>query len=99
MKNTILKKEDVNLIIVDWLSGAKSIYNQAAGNTEIVGVKLAKLLEFLVTNREAHPESFHLIGFSLGAHVAGHCGKAMRESGFSIGSITGKSVDSIFRTL
>ena len=68
---------DYNVISVDWrrLANTAPFYNVAAANTKPVGYITADLISYIVNYfEEAHIESFHPVGFSLGAHVAGHAG-------------------------
>jgi len=90
MKDTLLKREDFNIIIVDWSNGAKSSYEQAVGNTRMVGAQLAELIRFLVNNTNSSTDSFHILGFDLGSHTAGHAGTRLGKSGTALGRITGK---------
>ncbi|XP_048729945.2 pancreatic triacylglycerol lipase-like [Ostrea edulis] len=83
MKDSILQKEDINVVIVDWGIGAKSInYMIPASNTRTVGTYLGRLVSILVPDLSM----VHIIGHSLGAHVAGFAGawtegKIMRITG------------------
>ena len=87
----LLKKEKMNVIVVDWGLGASvlNLYDAAAGNTRLVGVQVADLIDVL--NRKFHValKEFHIIGHSLGAHVAGFAGKRLVNDGKVIGRITG----------
>ena len=68
---------DYNVISVDWrrLANTAPFYNVAAANTKPVGYITADLISYIVNYfEEADIESFHPVGFSLGAHVAGHAG-------------------------
>ena len=90
MRDKLLKRGDFNIIIVDWSNGAKSPFEQAAGNTRLVGAQIAELIGFLVNNTNSTAESFYLVGSDLGAHVAGFAGKNivnLKETG--LGRITG----------
>ena len=76
------------MITVNWGAGAGFPYTQAAANTRVVGAELARLVSLLGgEQRGVSARKFHLIGHSLGAHVAGYAGSALRES---LGRITGE---------
>lgn len=47
-------------------------YLQAARNTELVGMCTAQLIDELVKKHNWQLPSFHIIGFSLGAHASGY---------------------------
>lgn len=77
----LLDHEDVNVIVVDWEKGASlPNYVQAAGNTRLVGHKIACLIKAINAKYGLTGNSYHLIGFSLGAHVAGFAGMEIRNS-------------------
>lgn len=77
----LLDYEDVNVIVVDWEKGAVlPNYVQAAGNTRLVGHKIANLIKSINLKFGLTGNSYHLIGFSLGAHVAGFAGMEIRNS-------------------
>lgn len=77
----LLDYEDVNVIVVDWEKGAMlPNYVQAAGNTRSVGHKIACLIKSINAKYGLTGNSYHLIGFSLGAHVAGFAGMEIRNS-------------------
>ncbi|GAB1302571.1 Pancreatic lipase-related protein 2 [Apodemus speciosus] len=78
--------EKVNCICVDWMGGSRTEYTQAAYNTRVVGAEIAFLVQVLSTEFEYSPENVHLIGHSLGSHVAGEAGR--RLEGY-LGRITG----------
>ncbi|KAL4237011.1 hypothetical protein ACF0H5_005395 [Mactra antiquata] len=87
MKDALLQVEDVNVIIVDWRRGAdKKDYNQAASNTRVVGALIANLITSLKVSASALYRDMHIIGHSLGAHIAGYAGH--RVPGV-VGRITG----------
>ncbi|XP_025963793.1 lipase member I isoform X2 [Dromaius novaehollandiae] len=86
IKTLLLTAEDINLIIVDWNRGATTLnYNTAVENTR----KVAKILKNYVDQMLADGASLdfvHVIGVSLGAHVAGFLGKKYNGK---LGRITG----------
>lgn len=70
-----LKKGRYNVILVDWSPlCALPWYAHAVINTQPVGVYLSKFLKFIVKHG-VQIKSIHLIGFSLGAEIAGFTGK------------------------
>ncbi|XP_052058992.1 pancreatic lipase-related protein 2-like [Mytilus californianus] len=77
MARAFLKKEDMNVIIVDWGHGAVPPYTEAAANTRVVGAQVAKLISVMVAEDQSGMDTFHLIGHSLGAHVAGYAGERL----------------------
>ncbi|GAB0202520.1 endothelial lipase isoform X1 [Grus americana] len=80
------REKDANVIVVDWLSLAHQLYTDAVNNTQIVGKSIARLLDWLQENPLFQLKNVHLIGYSLGAHVAGFAGNHVHGT---IGRITG----------
>ncbi|CAO2585954.1 Pancreatic lipase-related protein 2 [Lemmus lemmus] len=83
---SMFQVEKVNCICVDWRKGAKAEYTQAAYNTRVVGAEIAFLVQVLSTELQYNPENVHLIGHSLGSHVAGEAGRRLQGR---LGRITG----------
>ncbi|XP_038646433.1 endothelial lipase-like [Scyliorhinus canicula] len=83
-----LKKQEVyaNIIVVNWLERAHQLYTIAANNSEVVGREVAMLVDWLQKVTDIPLQKVHMIGYSLGAHVAGFAGKATQNK---IGRITG----------
>ena len=99
MKDALLNRTDSNVILVDWSRGARDggsllEFPQAAGNAQLVGAQTAELIKFLIANAPGSSgskslgERFYIVGFSLGAHVAGYAG----NGGINLGRITGNSI-------
>ncbi|MDJ0509046.1 MAG: Ig-like domain-containing protein, partial [Crocosphaera sp.] len=74
---------DVNIILVDWSDAtgngftplSDALYLGAATNAPKVGEKLGKFL----AEQGVNPDSLHLIGHSLGAHVSGVAGREFNK--------------------
>ena len=99
MKDALLNRTDSNVILVDWSRGARDggsllEFPQASGNAQLVGAQTAELIKFLISNAPGSSGStdlgkrFYIVGFSLGAHVAGYAG----NGGISLGRITGNAM-------
>lgn len=77
----------MNTICVDWSNGAAlPNYVKASANTRLVGKQLSLLLSGLVEKNGLSLMNTHLIGFSLGAHIAGFAGADLGN----LSRITGK---------
>jgi len=81
---------NVNVVMIDWgWLAAAPWYDVAAGGTKLVGHKTAYLLDFLVRNGYTTPDKIHIVGHSLGSHVAGYAGTKFFElNGAKIARIT-----------
>ena len=91
VRYALLDKEDVNLIITDWSKGAKLGFDHAVGNVRLIGAQVAELIRFLVKNANTSTDLFYIVGFSLGAHIAGDAGSRLKKDNYQpIGRITGK---------
>ncbi|KAM4608631.1 phospholipase A1 member A isoform 2-T2 [Polymixia lowei] len=85
LAQALLRAEDVNVVVVDWIYGASFAYNLVVENYKEVAVQISILINQLQTHG-CKLESFHFIGVSLGAHVAGFVGTLFEGK---IGRITG----------
>ena len=75
----------MNVFVVDWKKGARFFdYVQATSDARLIGRIVAGLLETLIAIG-SNPATLHLIGHSLGAHVAGYAAHRIPN----IGRITG----------
>ena len=81
-----LKKGSDNIIVVDWSDFAWGNYVDVASKTRNISESIAKALERLV-NLGLDAEKIHVIGHSLGAHIAGFMGSYLN---FQIPRVTGK---------
>ncbi|KAK7101243.1 hypothetical protein V1264_024054 [Littorina saxatilis] len=85
MVRELLKHDEMNVIVVDWEKGAQLPYGQAAANTRVVGAQVAQLIKSLVDRYDSNESTVHIIGHSLGAHIAGYTGERLA----GLGRITG----------
>ncbi|XP_044298355.1 lipase member I isoform X2 [Varanus komodoensis] len=86
IKDQLLEKGDINVIIVDWNRGATTIiYSNAVYNAKNVVEILKNFIDQMLANGLSL-DSIYMIGVSLGAHIAGFVGKAYHGK---IGRITG----------
>lgn len=63
---------NLNLIGINWETASKTLnYYSASKNVNQVGTYTAELIDYLVKEKLMNLENLALVGFSLGAHVAG----------------------------
>lgn len=68
------REPKANVIVVDWLSRANQHYPTSAAYTKLVGRDVAKFVTWIQKALQLPWERIHLLGYSLGAHVAGIAG-------------------------
>ncbi|XP_054887390.1 phospholipase A1 member A isoform X2 [Poeciliopsis prolifica] len=85
LARALLEAQDANVVVVDWIYGASFAYNLVVENYKEVALQISVLVNQL-QKHGCGLESFHLIGVSLGAHVAGFVGTVFEGK---IGRITG----------
>ncbi|XP_065205840.1 pancreatic lipase-related protein 2-like [Planococcus citri] len=72
LKDAFLSRGDFNIIAVDWSNlASKPWYNKAVENTHPVAKHVAAFIDHMSTSTDTKAKNVHLVGFSLGAHVAG----------------------------
>ena len=82
MRDAFLTREDVNVIAVNWEKGANSVdYRQSVSNARVVGALIGEFMKALQSSTGSPYSSMHLIGHSLGAHVAGYAGEWVPGTG------------------
>ncbi|XP_063623777.1 phospholipase A1 member A-like, partial [Cydia splendana] len=86
IRDAYLEIGDFNVIILDWSHLAQALYATAIASVPSVGQDLGSLLLFIHDVTATPFETMHLVGFSLGAHVAGNAG---RYTGGRVGRVTG----------
>uniref|UniRef100_A0A6J0TE08 Phospholipase A1 member A n=1 Tax=Pogona vitticeps TaxID=103695 RepID=A0A6J0TE08_9SAUR len=82
---TLLRAAQANVIAVDWVHGATAAYPIAVGNVMKLGLEISSFIRKLQALGVAEA-SIHIIGVSLGAHVAGLVGRFYEGR---LGRITG----------
>lgn len=75
VREAYLSKDDYNIISVDWNEYAKLNYVSARAKVPVVGEDVAEFVDYLNEQFGMNFETLVVIGHSLGAHVAGYCGK------------------------
>ncbi|KAF7657982.1 hypothetical protein LDENG_00019750 [Lucifuga dentata] len=68
------REPTANVIVVDWLTRANQHYPTSAAYTKLVGRDVAKFVTWIQKELQLPWERIHLLGYSLGAHVAGIAG-------------------------
>ncbi|XP_053611601.1 pancreatic lipase-related protein 2-like [Plodia interpunctella] len=86
LRDVLLIKNDINVIVLDWCRLSFSNYVTSASGVPLIGQGLGTFLEFLNRKIGIAYDKMHLIGHSLGAHVVGIAG---REVGGKVARITG----------
>ncbi|CAB1347294.1 unnamed protein product [Coregonus sp. 'balchen'] len=84
LAQALLRAQDANVVVVDWVYGASFAYNLVVENYKEVAVQISVLINQL-QNHGCKLESFHFIGVSLGAHVSAFVGTLFKGE---IGRIT-----------
>ncbi|XP_030387854.1 phospholipase A1 VesT1.02 [Scaptodrosophila lebanonensis] len=88
LKDAFLRSGNYNVILIDWSAmTAVPWYANAVENLPVTARYIARFLQFLVRRGYA-AKHIHLIGFSLGAEVAGFAGKQLQEWGIKLTRIT-----------
>ncbi|XP_071811294.1 pancreatic triacylglycerol lipase-like [Apostichopus japonicus] len=89
MMEAFLQQGSYNVIRVNWSKGAVGLYGVSTSNTRIVGAEISLLMDKIrgvyPGTSVADPQTWHIIGHSLGAHVSGYAGERQNN----LGRITG----------
>ncbi|XP_053394932.1 pancreatic triacylglycerol lipase-like isoform X2 [Mercenaria mercenaria] len=78
-----------NVITIDWRAGAAGSYYQAVANSRLAGAATAYVMKVLHQTFGTSYSNMHMIGWSLGAHLAGYAGEEIKKSDNLLGRITG----------
>ncbi|XP_063235531.1 lipase member H-A-like isoform X2 [Bacillus rossius redtenbacheri] len=86
-------QENMNVIVVNWTALATTSLLRAIEGSEAVAATTTRLIHFLAT-RGLDPRRLTLVGFSIGAHIAGLT--AYRVNSVSVGKIVGLDPAGVF---
>lgn len=71
IKKAYLNAGNVNLMIVDWSQASYQMYEVSRSLTSQVAIRIARILDEFLQINDIDSGLVHLVGHSLGAHVAG----------------------------
>ncbi|XP_065359749.1 lipase member H-B [Calliphora vicina] len=86
LRNVYMAQGKENVFLADWEDAATLDYASSRIAVAKVAVFLAKLLEKFLNKHEIPLSEVHIIGHSLGAHIAGNMGRYFNGS---VGRVTG----------
>ncbi|XP_049844178.1 pancreatic triacylglycerol lipase-like isoform X1 [Schistocerca gregaria] len=90
MTRALLDHSDMNVIVIGWGGGSKPPYSQAVANIRVVGAMAGHLVAHMVNNVGVDVKKCHVIGHSLGSHVASYIGHTLQTKfRMKLGRITG----------
>lgn len=75
VRNSYLKLNSSHLLMVDWRDIASMRYFVARDMIASVGKRICDLLKVFAQQAKIGPKRIHIVGHSLGAHVATHVGR------------------------
>lgn len=81
IRDAWLSRGDYNIIVVDWPRARSLEYISSVLAVPGAGAKVAKMIDYLVKKHNISLDTLHIIGHSLGAHVAGYTGKSIKTNG------------------
>uniref|UniRef100_A0A1B6MCA6 Lipase domain-containing protein n=1 Tax=Graphocephala atropunctata TaxID=36148 RepID=A0A1B6MCA6_9HEMI len=77
LKFSYLLAQDVNIVSVNWAGMSQTFYPLSRRAVTPVGRYTAKFVDFLVSEVGVSSASIHILGHSLGAHIAGVVGESV----------------------
>ncbi|XP_043197105.1 pancreatic triacylglycerol lipase-like isoform X1 [Amphibalanus amphitrite] len=89
MVAALLDHQPMNVLVVDWVGGSGPPYTQAVANIRLVGAIVGRFIQILHKLHGTPSNQMHVIGHSLGAHLAGYVGDFLHKTSMRLGRITG----------
>lgn len=80
IREGIIKGHDINVFVVDWSPAAGKNYISAQGSVVRIGQFVADFINSLVSTYKLSLSKVKFVGHSLGAHVSGNAGAALKGS-------------------
>ncbi|XP_073989008.1 pancreatic triacylglycerol lipase-like isoform X2 [Rhodnius prolixus] len=78
LSSAYIQARDYNIIVVDWSTFSYQVYPISRYAINYVGPHVSKFIDFLIVQAGLRPEDVHILGHSLGAHIAGIAGIRMK---------------------
>lgn len=75
VRNAYLDQNKHNMLAADWANIASKPYPIARNLTRALGYRIGSILSTFLANMNISFDQVHVIGHSLGAHIAGNIGK------------------------
>ncbi|KAK5642884.1 hypothetical protein RI129_009051 [Pyrocoelia pectoralis] len=72
--SAVLQTNDFNVFVLDWSSIAMGLYSTSFLSVESIGLHLATFINEMIEEFQLNTRMFMLVGYSLGAHIAGCAG-------------------------
>lgn len=79
LKNAYLAQGDYNVIVVDYSRSAGSNYYYARNSVLNIGSQITRFLDFMKVGNGLDYKALTVVGYDLGAHIAGIAGKRTRQ--------------------
>lgn len=88
VKNQWIKNDSCNVIVVDWVCISVNYYTAATKDIKTVGNYIGEMIQSLAVRKNLRISDTTIFAHSIGAHVAGLCGKYINSfNGSQIGVI------------
>ncbi|XP_055533686.1 pancreatic lipase-related protein 3-like [Wyeomyia smithii] len=75
VRNAYLVQDKHNLLVADWANASSLPYHDARRLVRSVGYRIGEILAVFIRENGIQYDQVHIVGHSLGAHIAGNVGK------------------------